>query len=103
MLATARRRRMHTPPYGGYFKNLRTSPHGWKPSAAMPGIILALPPVFFAINQKQDRTMKELYNIMMKDFQEENFTLKEWIIYGVCAPIALILLCGLAELIEPTI
>ena len=47
--------------------------------------------------------MKELYNIMMKDFKEENFTLKEWIIYGVVAPVALILLCGLAELIEPTI
>lgn len=47
--------------------------------------------------------MKELYDIMMKDFQEENFTLKEWIIYGVVAPLALILLCGLAELIEPTI
>lgn len=47
--------------------------------------------------------MKELYDIMMKDFQEENFTLKEWIIYGVVSPIALILLCGIAELIEPTI
>lgn len=47
--------------------------------------------------------MKELYDIMMKDFQQENFTRKEWIIYGVCAPLALILLCGLAELIEPTI
>lgn len=55
------------------------------------------------LNQKQDRTMKELYDIMMKDFQEENFTRKEWITYGVCAPLALILLCGLAELIEPTI
>jgi len=47
--------------------------------------------------------MKELYDIMMKDFKEENFTLKEWIIYGLLAPIALILLCGIAELIEPTI
>lgn len=94
---------MHTPPYGGYFKNLRTSPHGWKPPAVMPGTILALPPVFFRNLIKQDRTMKELYDIMMKDFKEENFTLKEWIIYGVVAPLALILLCGLAELIEPTI
>ena len=47
--------------------------------------------------------MKELYYIMMKDFKEENFTLKEWIIYGVVAPIAVILMCGIAELIEPTI
>lgn len=47
--------------------------------------------------------MKELYDIMMKDFKEENFTLKEWIIYGVVAPIAVILMCGIAELIEPTI
>lgn len=47
--------------------------------------------------------MKELYDIMMKDFKQENFTLKEWIIYGVCAPLVLILLCGFAELIEPTI
>ena len=58
---------------------------------------------FMNLIKKQDRTMKELYDIMKKDFQEENFTIKEWIIYGVCAPIALILLCGLAELIEPTI
>lgn len=47
--------------------------------------------------------MKELYDIMMKDFKQENFTLKEWIIYGVVAPIAVILMCGIAELIEPTI
>ena len=46
MTATMRRSRMHTPPYGGCFKNLWTSPHGWKPPAATPGIILALPPVF---------------------------------------------------------
>ena len=43
-----RRSRMHTPPYGGCFKNLWTSPHGWKPPEATPGIILALPPVFFS-------------------------------------------------------
>ena len=103
MPATVRRRRMHTPPYGGYFKNLRTSPYGWKPPAVMPGIILALLRFFSQLNQKQDKTMKELYDIMMKDFKEENFTLKEWIIYGVVAPVALILLCCLAELIEPTI
>ena len=47
--------------------------------------------------------MKELYDIMMKDFKQENFTLKERIIYGVVAPIAVILMCGIAELIEPTI
>lgn len=102
MPATARRRRMHTPPYGGCFKNLRTSPTGGSPSSNA-GYNSRTSTRFLCNLIKQDRTMKELYDIMMKDFQEENFTRKEWIIYGVCAPLALILLCGLAELIEPTI
>lgn len=98
-----RRRRMHTPPYGGCFKNLRHLHTGGSPSSNAGYNSRTSTRFFMQLNQKQDRTMKELYNIMMKDFQEENFTRKEWIIYGVVAPLALILLCGLAELIEPTI
>ena len=41
--------------------------------------------------------MKELLEILEKDIKSENFTRKEIVIYGIIAPIALILVCGLAE------
>lgn len=41
--------------------------------------------------------MKELFEIFEKDIKSENFTRKEIVIYGVIAPLALILVCGLAE------
>ena len=41
--------------------------------------------------------MKELIKVFEKDIKSENFTRKEIIIYGIIAPIALILVCGLAE------
>ena len=36
--------------------------------------------------------MKEFLDFMMKDFQEENFTRKEYIVYGIITPLALIAL-----------
>ncbi len=36
-------------------------------------------------------------NDIIKDYLKENFTLKEWIKYGVCYPIGLILACVLAD------
>lgn len=36
--------------------------------------------------------MKEFLDIMMKDIQEENFTCKEYIVYGIITPLALIAL-----------
>lgn len=41
--------------------------------------------------------MKELFEIFEKDIKSENFTRKEIVIYGVIAPLALILACGIAE------
>ena len=41
--------------------------------------------------------MKELIKVFEKDIKSENFTRKEIIIYGIIAPLALILVCGLAE------
>ena len=41
--------------------------------------------------------MKELIKVFEKDIKSENFTRKEIIIYGIIAPIALILASGLAE------
>ena len=41
--------------------------------------------------------MKELFEVFEKDIKSENFTRKEIIIYGIIAPLALILVCGLAE------
>lgn len=40
--------------------------------------------------------MKEFLEIMKKDIMSENFTLMEYVVYGIVAPLVLVLLCGLA-------
>jgi len=40
--------------------------------------------------------MKEFLEIMGKDILSENFTKKEYLVYGIVAPVVLVLLCGLA-------
>ena len=39
--------------------------------------------------------MKEFLRIMGKDVMNENFTRKEFLVYGIVAPLALVLVCGL--------
>lgn len=45
-------------------------------------------------NQKK-AIMKEFLEIMGKDITSENFTKKEYLLYGFVAPMVLVLLCGL--------
>ena len=40
--------------------------------------------------------MKEFLKIMEKDIMSENFTRREYVVYGIIAPLVLVLLCGLA-------
>lgn len=40
--------------------------------------------------------MKEFLKIMGKDFNSENFTPREYVVYGILAPLVLVLMCGLA-------
>ena len=40
--------------------------------------------------------MKEFLRIMGKDIMTENFTRKEFLVYGIIAPLVLVLVCGLA-------
>jgi len=40
--------------------------------------------------------MKEFLKIMGKDILSENFTRREYVVYGIVAPLVLVLLCGLA-------
>ena len=35
--------------------------------------------------------MREFLNIMLKDYMKEDFSCREWIIYGVIAPTCLII------------
>lgn len=44
--------------------------------------------------------MKKFFEEMLKDYQEDGFSRREWIVYGVIAPVALILVCLLSELIN---
>ena len=39
--------------------------------------------------------MKEFMKIMEKDILSENFTRKEYVMYGIVAPLVLVLVCGL--------
>ena len=40
--------------------------------------------------------MKEFFEIMGKDIMNENFTRKELVVYGIVAPLVLVMMCGLA-------
>ena len=40
--------------------------------------------------------MKEFLEIIGKDIMSENFTRKEYVVYGIVAPLVLVLVCGLA-------
>ena len=40
--------------------------------------------------------MKEFLEIMGKDIMSENFTRKEYVVYGIVAPLVLVLMCVLA-------
>jgi hypothetical protein len=40
--------------------------------------------------------MKEFLEIMGKDILSENFTKKEYVVYGIVAPLVLVLVGGLA-------
>jgi len=39
--------------------------------------------------------MKEFLEIMGKDIMSENFTRKKYVVYGIIAPLVLVLVCGL--------
>lgn len=39
--------------------------------------------------------MKEFMEIMGKDITSENFTRREYVVYGIVAPLVLVLVCGL--------
>ena len=39
--------------------------------------------------------MKEFMKIMGKDIMSENFTRREYVVYGIVAPLVLVLVCGL--------
>ena len=41
--------------------------------------------------------MSEFWKIMEKDFQAEGFTAKELVIYGIIAPVVLVIGCVIAD------
>lgn len=44
--------------------------------------------------------MKDFLKIIEKDYQKENFTLKEWIIGAIVGPLILLAIMGLAGWLE---
>ena len=43
--------------------------------------------------------MKDFWRIMEKDIMSENFSLREWVIYGIIAPVVLVIGCVIGEFI----
>ena len=41
--------------------------------------------------------MKKFFEIMGKDILSENFTKREYVVYGIVAPLVLVLVCVLAD------
>ena len=41
--------------------------------------------------------MKEFFEMMEKDYLSEGFSRKEWVIYGIIAPVVLVIGCVIAE------
>ena len=68
--------------------------------AALPigdvGFDSRLAGVPFKVKQLNQMIMKEFLEIMGKDIMKENFTKKEYVVYGIVAPLVLVLVCGLA-------
>ena len=47
--------------------------------------------------------MKELFETMEKDYQKENFTTQEMVVYGIIAPLVLVAVMALAGWMESLI
>ena len=45
---------------------------------------------------KTEEIMKEFFEIMGKDILSEKFTKREYVVYGIVAPLVLVLVCVLA-------
>ena len=43
--------------------------------------------------------MKDLLNIYLKEIQVENFSKRECVVYGVIAPMALVMVCLIASIL----
>ena len=53
----------------------------------------------YIVITKKSTAMKEFLRIMGKDIMTENFTRKEFLVYGIVAPLVLVLVCGLAGIL----
>ena len=49
---------------------------------------------------KKYTTMKELIEILLKDIKDENFSKREYIVYGILTPIVLVALMAFAGWLE---
>ena len=56
--------------------------------------------LFETLFTKKYTTMKELIEIMLKDIKDENFTKREYIVYGILTPLVLVALMAVAGWLE---
>ena len=41
--------------------------------------------------------MKDFFELMEKDYMSEGFSKREWVIYGIIAPVVLVIGCVIAD------
>lgn len=46
------------------------------------------------------KEIKSVFNDIIKDYKDEDYTTEEWVYYGVILPLALIALCILSGFME---
>lgn len=61
--------------------------------------VAAVPPLTGLVF-KTSYIMKEFFRIMAKDFLKEDFSKREWLVYGVVVPCAMIAWCLIASYID---
>ena len=44
--------------------------------------------------------MRKFFEIMEKDIHKDNFTRKEWLVYGILVPVIMMVLMGIAGWLE---
>ena len=54
-------------------------------------------PAHVTISNLNIEDMKEFFELMEKDYMSEGFSRKEWVIYGIIAPVVLVIGCVIAE------
>ena len=75
----------------------RERPVNWSNRHIRLGLSAGSIPAHVTISNLNIEDMKEFFEMMEKDFLSEGFSRKEWVIYGIIAPVVLVIGCVIAD------